>query len=88
MKQQKVQRHFKVGKIYYNAEKPTIAQYIKIRDSVGNYAIIRMYGLLPPYYDVTPAIVDGYDFFFSKEETADQLLLTFITNKSYDIKFE
>lgn len=87
MKQQKVQKHFKVGKVYYYSDNHDLAQYIKVKDSVGRYMIIRMYGMYNRYYGNGPTI-DGTDWYFSFEEEADELMLTFITGKHYEVKFK
>lgn len=87
MKQQKVQKHFKVGKVYYYSDNPDLSQYIKVKDSSGKYMIIRMYGMYSRYYGSQPTI-DGTDWYFDREEDADELMLTFITGKRYEVKFE
>ena len=87
MKQPKVQKHFKVGKVYYYSDNHDLSQYIKVKDSAGRYMIIRMYGMYSRYYGSQPTI-DGTDWYFDREEDADELMLTFITGKHYEVKFK
>ena len=70
MKQQKVQRHFKIGKLY-KSHGPIQHTYIKLRDSRGWFGILRMYTLLNEI--AVPDIV-----WFKNEETVDQLMVTMI----------
>lgn len=71
MKKQKVQRHFKIGKVY-KSHGPLQHTYVKLRDSHGWFGILRVYRLCNDY-DVVPNIV-----WFENEESVDQLMVTMI----------
>ena len=87
MKQPKVQKHFRIGKVYCYSDNPDLSQYIKIKDSSGKYIIIRMYGMYSKWYGSEPTI-DGTDWYLDTEEEADSLMLTFITGKRNEVKFK